>query len=785
MHVTFFKKITSFFIYTLVFFLPLVVFPGVQDWFEPQKQFLLVICVGIGSIAWLLHAWSEKQLMIPSEKIFFAPALFLLSVLVSTFLSKGNYQSWVGGLSQEYVSFLSTVFFVSLFYLLFASFQDIQQQKKLLFFFLSSLCVALILGALSFFKIVAFPLAMSGFFNTIGSLQSFAFTLLVGVMIGCVLFFSTDSKGASTSSQKVMRAIAQGFFVLFALATLFFLVILEAKTLWIFALLGSVLVCFFGIWKRSSLSSHSRMHFLLPSLYIFAGVFFFFLPNPFSVQMPLVAVPNYASSFTQVQSTLSSGVGRMFFGAGPGTYMYEYAHLKPASLNQTVFWNIPFDRSQSMFLTRVSDLGVVGSGIWLSFVIWLFFRTNSFLRKVKKEHHFSVIMVYVPWLMIVLAQGLFVSNILTEILFWMFSGLILAQIGFQKSVSLEQGTPQRFWFGVLSTVLVLGTIISLVFLWLRFDAEQTYAHASKMKQQNLPRAQIISEIQKASKKNPFQDMYMRSLGIVLMEEASSQIEEILKKETAEQKTVLSQTVSASLSAATRAVAQEPNRAVNWSLLGSVYRNLMPFMAGAEDKAGKAFENAIRLEPTNPVHVVDYARVYLAVADRARAAQDSKEEKAIAFAKEQEQKLLRTAESTLLHAIQLKPNYLVAHYYLAATYDREGKTQEAIQRLKALSNAKPQDIGLGFQLAQLHMRAKQLPAARVELERLIKIDPKYANALWFLASIYEEEGDLPKAIELIKKVEVLNPSNQMVKDRLAALDAGLHPTEPYGPIEPTE
>jgi tetratricopeptide (TPR) repeat protein len=153
------------------------------------------------------------------------------------------------------------------------------------------------------------------------------------------------------------------------------------------------------------------------------------------------------------------------------------------------------------------------------------------------------------------------------------------------------------------------------------------------------------------------------------------------------------------------------------------------------------------------------------------------------ATEQETSLLATAEQAFGAAIQLKNDYLPAHYYLAAVYERQGKLEQATARLIALRNNNPTDIGLAFQLSQLLIRMRRYDLATPELERIIGLNENYSNALWYLASMYEVSDKQDEAIKLIERVVELNPDNEIAEERLEKMLDGETTTVLPEPIQP--
>ncbi len=319
----------------------------------------------------------------------------------------------------------------------------------------------------------------------------------------------------------------------------------------------------------------------------------------------------------------------------------------------------------------------------------------------------------------------------------------------------------------------------------RYAAEVAFAKAVSIDQAGGDMKDVISELGVAVSYNSLSDIYYRNLSSALLVQARKEIAAAGTAElTADQRTMVSNYVSAAVNAAKRATDIEPNNVSNWVVRGAIYRDVMTFVTNAEDFAAATFQQASLLEPGNPSHFVNLGRIHLAVAERATQLKAAENAELAATAAKSETEQLAAAEQAFVTGIQLKPDYAPAHYYLAATYERQGRLQDAVTRLAAVRNTAPNDIGLGFQLAMLYLRVENYDAARIELERVVAISPQYSNALWFLASLYEIAGDQQKAINAVEIVAGLNPNNQAVSTRLARLQAGETTTYIPGPVEDT-
>jgi tetratricopeptide (TPR) repeat protein len=318
----------------------------------------------------------------------------------------------------------------------------------------------------------------------------------------------------------------------------------------------------------------------------------------------------------------------------------------------------------------------------------------------------------------------------------------------------------------------------------RFVAETAFARAVSLSRAGADPSGVIGELEYASSRYSWSDAYERSLSVAFLNQATSRAGEFAAKQDASSaaREEVSSLVASSVNAAKRATELGPDDVLNWAGRGTVYRDVMGSVPNAEDFAAASFKQAALFEPANPSHLVDLARVYLMVADRARSMSGSDDSAVVQAAKRAEIDQLAAAEKALQAAIDLKRDYAPAYYYLAATLERQGRLDEAASRIAGLRDANPNDVSLGFQLAMLYLRGGHDDLATVELERVLSINPNHSNALWYLSALYERAGDLEQAIRLAERVAELNPDNAAVRQRVEQLKAGKAAAEIPVPIE---
>src|SRR3989339_354203 len=782
-----FGPITRWAIYLLFFLVPVFFLPWTTSVLEHNKQLLFVILTGVGFLAWLGQMVMSKQFLFKSGWLNLIPGLYFVAVLIASSTSLAGYQTWVGQASAEYTSFLSLTLFVVLFYMLLNTAADTLMQRNVLVALFLSAALSGLMNLLGMFNLLHLPFAFaqSNGFNTVGTMNGFVSFMSVVMFVGLAMWLVSQQGRDRVIPLGGFGAFMRALIVIVTVVNLIGLIALDFWVFWLINIVGVLLLGTFVFIQSQEFPNPRR--FALPLVVLFVSVFLMFLPTPLRLDLPVVVSPSYGTSLDMSKQALGSSTSNLLFGTGPGTYLYDYLAFKPVTVNRSQFWSLRFDRAKSELVTSVATMGVVGSVLWLVLMVWVAIKAVG--RLVFERDHEEWKMTYVMfvgWSILFLTHILYSSNFTMAFLLWGFTGLLASQVCLKAwksdfSTSPRLGLGTSFAFAIVA-VAVVG---SLFITGSRYAAEVAFARAVEIDgSEEGTIDEVIAELNRAVAFNGLSDVYQRNLSSAYLIKARELISATAGEEerTAEETQAIVDMVTASVNAAVRATSIEPNYVSNWVVRGSIYRDLMSFAQGAEDLAAQSFQNTIQLEPNNPVHPTNVGRVYLTVADRARSLKSAEDEELAAQAVEQETALLTGAETAFLAAVELKSDYLPAHYYLAAVYERQGKLEQAAARLVALRNNNPADIGLAFQLTQMLIRLERYDIATQELERIVELSPQYSNALWYLASMYEIAGDQEKAIEAIAQVVELNPENEVAKERLERLEAGESTTVIPEPIQ---
>jgi tetratricopeptide (TPR) repeat protein len=297
----------------------------------------------------------------------------------------------------------------------------------------------------------------------------------------------------------------------------------------------------------------------------------------------------------------------------------------------------------------------------------------------------------------------------------------------------------------------------------------------------------IAWFDRAARLNKYNDTYYRTLGDWLLVRLGGELSGVSEADTLTQESskYVQSLIGAIVNAHARAIELSPYNVLNWLSRGVAYRELMSVLGDATEFAIQSHERAVELDPMNPSVATELGKTYFAASQIVRPLTASADKTVADDANEKMKQYLGKAEQIFGKAISLKSNYAPAHFELALVYDAQERTQDAIGKMESVAAYNTTDVGVMFQLGVMYLRRDaegDVGRAQNALERAVDLSPKYSNARWYLASIYERQGDIAAAVREVEQVLKLNPDNGIVEARLERLSRGKIVTELPGEIE---
>jgi len=758
-----FTNITKWSMYLLVFLLPLFFLPFSFEAFEFNKQYLMFFLVTLGVFSWLAKmTLVDKEIKFKRTPLDIFIIIFVLLAIVGTIFSVDPNSS-LFGFYGRFSNGLISLIVMAVMYFLITNNAGVQVKKqnpkkqnlkedenkdvkrqllsvdKLMSIFSCSIFIALISAFLSIFglwgkldSLISLPTVMlQRTFNPVaGSMEGLAVFLAIFLvyLIGKII----NKSG--------------GFFNYLLLSVItVFLILIDFTAAWIIIGLSLIVFLVVVLWKRIFKEDVNKL--LLPMIFVILSVLFIFINTTdiqsklLGYQMPREQVldqnQTWVSSFGSATENIKSGI----LGSGIGTYHYDFSKFKTEGFNESILWQIRFDRAGSHISEILGTMGFLGMLSYLALIGFFLMICYFFFQQIQRG-----IPLAMMFLALLVGQLFFYQNTVLAFTFWLMLGLSV--VNWQKPVNEKKVSFKDFpelslIFSVVLIVFGLFIMTSYFFAGKFYMADINYRNAVG--------AERTSTLEKAVKLNPYQTQYK----IILARDYLNKIIAEGQKPADEQnQTLLSDYVQRSIAYAKGgelggnvikgATEMSPKRVAVWETLGMTYRDIQGLAQGALDWGIKSFQEAISLEPTNPVLHSELGKLYLSSERREDAINE-----------------FNTAK-------RLKPNYIDPSIQLAFLYELENNLSQAITELESTEAVAPLNTEVLFQLGRLYFNNNQIDESISKLELAIAIMPEHANAHYSLGTAYQKKGQTSKAIVEFEKVLELNPNNADVKSKLNSL-----------------
>ncbi len=371
------------------------------------------------------------------------------------------------------------------------------------------------------------------------------------------------------------------------------------------------------------------------------------------------------SSWKIATGSIGQSLLTAFFGMGPGNYVDAFSAYRPVNLNMTPFWSLRFGAAADYYLFLLTGLGIAGLAAFLLLVQKVFravkIRALGGSASPEETGLLASLSLVLVLMLVFPAPSL--------ILFMLFV-LLAALAVYYKSRGAGAFAGDYDWLTkvpapatYLAALILLALAGALIYAGGRvYLADYYFAQAAKAAQNNQGTQTYNLQI-KALELNPWNDAYRVAYSQTNLALADSLAGQIASPSsgTDQQKATIIQLVQQAIREGRNAVALNPRRSTNWENLGAIYRNLINFAQGADQWAIASLNQAIVADPNNPRLRLELGNIYFALGNYQGAAQ--------AFAA----------------AVNLKPDYVAAHYSLAQAAKLANDNNLAVQELTTITS----------------------------------------------------------------------------------------------------
>lgn len=432
-----------------------------------------------------------------------------------------------------------------------------------------------------------------------------------------------------------------------------------------------------------------------------------------------------------------------FFGTGPNTFVIDWASWQPKEIAQSIFWNTDFTEGFSTFTTFIVTTGILGFIAWVLFFTVFVIRGIQSIRIALKDplSNYFILTTFMISLYSWIIFIIYTPNIIILMLAFASSGVLIGILAYRQVIEVKHisflNDPRNSFFAILSLmVLMIGTL-SVTYLYIeKFTSVVYFSRGlnTNNTMESLVRSEKMLTNAITLDKNDvyyrtLSQIYIAEIGVLINDKTISQ--DILKAN-------LQQLINYAQNSASSAVTQNPKQYLNYVNLGNVYSSLVPLSVdNSYESAIASYDKAMVLAPHNPSIILQKAQLEIfkknndearrliqqaldlklnytdalfllaqiesnegnpsqAIKQVERAAQLNPGDATIFF----RLGLLRynnsdyeNAVSAFEQAVVLDTNYLNARFFLGKSYQKVGRTSDALVQFKILSEVLPnnQDV----------------------------------------------------------------------------------------------
>ncbi|MBU1016726.1 hypothetical protein KJ678_01005 [Patescibacteria group bacterium] len=696
-------------LYALPVFIVLFFLPITSEFFEFNKMISVLIISSLALLVWAVKAIKTQKLTFVKSPLDLGLGLLVLSAILATIFSLNKFYSLFGQYGKFFPNIFIAVLLFSLYYTLSSNISTIKVVNNTIKSLLITTALASLIGLLSYFnlteKIFPFDWVSGGGFNTLGSPVTLGILSAASFGIALALLIKTAL---------AKNAVGLSLYTTVALLTGLYIISANNLPTWVCAGISILFVALNTYFHHSeNLLKSSLIKTVGLTLAILLAVFAVMNYVP-SIRASLGI--NYTrtmeitlDSKTSWQIATSALRDFPLLGTGLSTYIMDFTSYKPLSFNNTPFWNLRFNKPSNEFFRVFSEQGLLGLTALILLTLAVI-RITTKSQKAKED--FTATGVNAAVLGIFASFLFYSANTAIAVLTIILLALLVRiqkefQEGFAEDVtfsvaavgerlSLNFGQDKKeiltYVFMGLSLLIAVPTIFASV----KAYTAEIYRRTALLSAASGNIGEAYNLYNKVVYHNPFYDTYRRdfaNIDIALVALIAQKGDAITEQDKSDMQQLVNQ--------ATREVRLttekiNPLFVANWEHRAWVFNQLTALDKNAAQAAMDAAQEAVQLDPLNPIlrvgsgNVVGTGSIYYSAGDFQRAA--------ISFAE----------------AIQLKADFANAYYNLSLSQAQLKNWEASATNMEIVLRLLPQDSE-DFKIASDNLKILQEQAEKVREE----------------------------------------------------------------------
>lgn len=676
---------------------PLFFIPLTSEFYEFNKVILISVSSIILLILWFTRSILNQKFSIRTSLLDISILIFVVINILAASFSVDRYVSIAGWYPRFNHSLILILSVAAIYFVTVNNITRRNIKLVILSIYASSLILS-IMGVLGYFGVyLPFDFAKLRSWTPITSINNLGFFLSLSIPLGLYL---------SLKKYNLKWTLLSYVFPLTLLPILFCFSLINIKGAWIITLISLTLIVLSQ--RRQIFSRRSIILWIVAFVWLNLTLFAYIPGLNSNTYGRLINIDNKSGDYLNFpkEITLSPSLSyataigvirnqnKAILGAGQGTFMYAYTQLKPQSVNTTPLWNLRFDQPNSEITMILSGVGLLGMISFLLIVFSILKLTIKIITDTSGDKNSSKF-IFASILIFLLGSVVFVYSASTFLIGFALLALLSVATNSKteiaihktKKASKKNSTTQYSQIiipGILGLTAIIGAYFLLKFVSQSFAAETHFQKSALATAANNGTVALQEQIA-AVRDNPYESTYRKQVILTDIALARSILQKTPSNPSndSEEKPNISDQDQKDITALLNQAIEQgkiitgyqnsiqkgsaPLNVSNWETLALVYRSLMGIAKDAELHALRTQQQAIGLDPQNPLLYVNLGRTFLALGN------------------------FDSAASNFEAAIQRKPDYAVGYVGLSeALKNRPNSAQRRAAVLEQALNLIPTD-----------------------------------------------------------------------------------------------
>ena len=754
-----FNKVINFCLYALVLLTPLLFSSLTSETREFNKQSFVFLGVAVMLGAWVVKILTTRAVSWVKTSLDYILLAYVGVYLLTSLTSIDKASSFLGYFGRFTGSFIFVVISALFYFLVVNNLKTEHTVKRLINFFTVGSAVTLVYSLLQLFGVYVLPMAFTHDrgFNPIGSLVGLAIFAALNILFIQWRMFAQPVRGKLTT------------FTWWALTIVSLLIMLTVNAFVAWLVLALAMVSFLALSMATSDKEPQAvwkpMIILVISILFVAFQFLPSVLNPrnlISVDLPVEIQLSNSTAWNLVGNSLSSNVKTALLGSGPGTTGIVFGSIKPTDLNQTIVWNLTFDRAPSEIAGIAIETGIIGLVVFeLLSILFLIYGLYFLLKKSTHLGWNYAFGFYILWVGLYLAHFFYFFNTTFSFMYWLSIAVFMAMAHLtqnveeeHRSISFASSPRSAMSWMFVSLLLLAGLLIGTFFQAAVYGGEVAFARGVKeASRSGADYAKAAGLLNRAFVLNPYRDAYYLTYGQNIILRA--------REESAKEKPdqdLIRNLLADLITVGQKATQVSPARASNWQALAGFYADIRPLASNADQYIIESLSKAIERDPNNPALHFQLGQAYLAASQTTTPAQGGGQPET-----KTDPEMIKKAEAELNTSIKLKPDLAEFYIQLARVLETGDRAAEAKTKMAEAAKLFPSNPDVHFEHGRLAYNQKNNDEAEQSFLNAIAINENYANAHYSLGLLYQQKGDKVKALaEFVKTREIVGDKDPNIE-----------------------